>query len=65
MTIPAFSAALSSSRRVFSSVTFAMYKVSGAMMASTTPLFLLIQEVAEDMALMPAVLVLVSFSSIG
>ena len=35
------------------------------MMASTTPLFLLIHEVAEDMALMPAVLVLVSFSSMG
>ena len=34
-------------------------------MASTTPLFLLIQVVALDMALMPAVLVLVSFSSIG
>ena len=42
-----------------------MYKVSGAMMASTTPLFLLIHEVAVDMALTPAVLVLVSFSSMG
>lgn len=55
MITPAFSAAVRSKSRVFSRVTLAMYKVSGAMMASTTPLFLLIHEVALDMALMPAV----------
>ena len=63
--MPAFSAALSSNSLVFSRVTLAMYKVSGARMAMTAPLFLEIQVAADEIALMPAVLVLVSFISIG